>query len=841
MKQAMSHVLSPVLVGTLLACLAPHIASAAGLDTLTAASFGFSKSTYTDFSGVVGERGSPAVYAGNAKVYKGAISLTKDLAKATGIVSTNSGGNFSAIAIHWDSSAVKGRTLEVLGSATPLTSSLDLYCTECATVLATFTSPESGNYDEFVYAGSELYPYIGLRAKSQVVALSRFDIAYDGTPLPPVVPFSYSFKDGELILGDTATITAHPNSTFGANVDFAWFRNGASVALEGDTFSFDPEEAADALTVSVIATDQDDPTVVATNTVTFSVVTPYSITYATNAFGTLSGPATAIANHSVTVTVVQAEGYVLSTLYANGEPFEGNVFNMPATNVVISADFAPLATGDTFDNADVGRTSSTYAEWTKNPIMNKPSGSHYLGYGAGGAAASPCIQFRETDKSSGLAMSWNGGKNPSQVSVVWNAKTGADATLYVYGSHQPYLSPADLFDRDLQGVNLGSIVNGSSSSLEISGYAYIGIRTKSSSPVAYLDKIVVTYGTVDATPAIAYAAAPPKSAEIGDLLTNTFLLNNAQATAWTVSAGEVDAETGLWTWTPEAATNGEVVITATYDGGTATRKFFIDVTDPSSYPTYVRVDDLADLTEGDYLIVATVASNAYAMGEPSSSGTAPTYAGTPVEPDAQGVIRSADTNLIWHLKPLPDGSTDGFLFYSTAIKTYKYAGYKAAYAKNNFYAWSEDAIEEEALCDPTATNFFLYWNITPSPTVDGDAVILNLGVQAETGGSSNRYARFDTSKLFFTTATSASGNAVHSFYQRGLPPEPVSVAVTITNFVFTPADGTFRFDLDNGTTLDHTSSGLQYSTNLLAGEAGWSTNYISITNSIVFIRAGAPD
>ena len=644
------------LLASLCLALSVSAALAAGLDTLTPDLLDSTGTNYTPFSGLSCPDGSSAVYEGHAKVGD-SIILKKDDATHGGIVSTNSGGAFSAVAIHWGSDAIKGRALAVYGSTTPLSGTKDLYCKECAVVLHKFVVPEYGNYDEFVYTGPTAYAYIGFRpTSSSPVPVARYDIAYDGTPLPPVVPVALvNFTEGLAVVGSDAYLVAHPNSTFGSPVTFAWELDGEPVAgLTGDTLSIDTSEPVDSVSVQVIATDG---AVSATNHIVFSIVPTYSITYAENPYGSLSGPASAIAGASVTVAVEHAEGYLPTAFFANGNSnlFAGNVFTMPACDVEVSATFEELAEGDTLTIDDAGFTG-TYRDW--GPVT-KPSGSVYTANTGGGTAAAPSIQIRG-EQGSGIVMTWNGGQDVAAVTAAFSTKTGDKKTLRVFGSHVPYNSPADLYDDATAGVLLGTIVNGQSTLLEIpAGYPYVGVCSKKGDAI-YLDALVISFSDTAAIPAI--AGAMPREGEKGTPLSAAFRLNNAKANLWRASIGEID-EDGAWSWTPGAAGSFQVDISAIYgeDDSTALRSYAVEIADPDAYPAYYLVQDLADLDEGDYLIVGVAGDTAYAMGTPASSGT---YPGTPVV-DVDGLVRSPATHIVWHLAPNPDGT--GFSFHTDSV------------------------------------------------------------------------------------------------------------------------------------------------------------------------------
>ncbi len=146
---------------------------------------------------------------------------------------------------------------------------------------------------------------------------------------------------------------------------------------------------------------------------------------------------------------------------------------------------------DVMNRTWTGVTSSTYADWVKT----NSSGAKYAGNSAGGNKNMHVIQLGSEKSPSGIVTTkYDGSSYLSSVTVKWNAKTASGRKLDIYGSNTPYKSPTDLYSDPPSGTLLGSITNGASTSLVITGeYKYIGLR--SNSGAMYLDEIVVTYGS----------------------------------------------------------------------------------------------------------------------------------------------------------------------------------------------------------------------------------------------------------------------------------------------------------------------------------------------------------
>lgn len=140
---------------------------------------------------------------------------------------------------------------------------------------------------------------------------------------------------------------------------------------------------------------------------------------------------------------------------------------------------------DTLNLETTGLTGTSYAEWS-NKIVN--SAAVYAGQSAGGNSS---IQLRSNNSNSGIITTASGG-NVAKITVTWNSNTADGRTLQVYGKDTAYTSPTELYDTSAQGDLLGTIVCGTSTTLEITGdYAYIGLRSAGSA--MYIDSIDIAW------------------------------------------------------------------------------------------------------------------------------------------------------------------------------------------------------------------------------------------------------------------------------------------------------------------------------------------------------------
>ena len=165
-----------------------------------------------------------------------------------------------------------------------------------------------------------------------------------------------------------------------------------------------------------------------------------------------------------------------------------DVIGRMATKTQLSYRYEKEGNGvrDYLNKAFTGITStSSYSDWSGKTAA---SGAVYAGNSCGDNNS---IQLRAT-KPSGLVTTTSGGK-VTMVKVCWNGHTADARTIDIYGKNTAYTSAEDLYSAGTQGTKIGSIVNGTSTTLSITDdYEYIGIR--SSNGALYLDSIMIQWG-----------------------------------------------------------------------------------------------------------------------------------------------------------------------------------------------------------------------------------------------------------------------------------------------------------------------------------------------------------
>lgn len=139
---------------------------------------------------------------------------------------------------------------------------------------------------------------------------------------------------------------------------------------------------------------------------------------------------------------------------------------------------------DTLDRALTGITGTNYASWSGKIDS---SSAVYAGQSAGGNES---IQLRSNNSNSGIVTTTSGGV-ARKITVVWNSNTSNGRVLNVYGSHEAYTAPTQLYNT-VVGDKIGAITCGTSTELVITGnYEYIGLR--SNSGAMYINSISIEW------------------------------------------------------------------------------------------------------------------------------------------------------------------------------------------------------------------------------------------------------------------------------------------------------------------------------------------------------------
>jgi len=245
---------------------------------------------------------------------------------------------------------------------------------------------------------------------------------------------------------------------------------------------------------------------------------------------------------------------------------------------------------DVLDNAWTGISGTSYTAVTD--LDGSTSEAVYSVQCAGGNDA---IQLRSSSNNSGIVTTTSGG-DAKTLKITWNSNTNAARVLQVYGSTKAYSAPTDLYDTTKQGTLIGELGT-SDTELDLEGYEYIGIRSKSGA--LYLDKVELTWttgGVVIAKPTLTASQSFVDEVEV------TITNSNENGTIYYTTDGSdptasSTAYTGSFTVT-ETTTVKAIVVT---EAGTSS----------VAEATYTKVEktDIADVNAaavGDFLVEGTV-------------------------------------------------------------------------------------------------------------------------------------------------------------------------------------------------------------------------------------------
>ena len=133
-----------------------------------------------------------------------------------------------------------------------------------------------------------------------------------------------------------------------------------------------------------------------------------------------------------------------------------------------------------------GATGSSYAEFADVTVT---SNAVYAGKTAKDSSGN--IQLRSKNSDCGIVTTTSGG-NVRKIVVTGGSNTDSGRALDIYGSNTAFTAASALYATATQGTKIGSIVYGTSTTLEVTDdYKYIGLRSKSGA--MYITKIEITY------------------------------------------------------------------------------------------------------------------------------------------------------------------------------------------------------------------------------------------------------------------------------------------------------------------------------------------------------------
>lgn len=329
----------------------------------------------------------------------------------------------------------------------------------------------------------------------------------------------------------------------------------------------------------------------------------------------------------------------------------------------------PATDYDVLNFAFTGLSSETsgYATWSeKNGSF---SSAVYAGNSNGGVTY---IQLRKSSPS-GIVSTTSGGVL-RKVAVTWSTATDntSGRSLTVYGNNRPYSNSEDLYDSKSTQVELGTIVYGTSTELEITdNYEYVGIV---SSGAVYLDEIDIYW---DNQPSRVEAPTNVSAASSGTSINVTWtdvVSNVAKYVVTCTGQSPQVIDQGVQAATFSNLSNGtySVTIQAVPSSNSHASSVVSEVGDITVSGAvdkyYKKVTSI--IAGGTYLIVA----GNYAMAHPTGSAT---ITGTSVTIAEEGILQNTETQELEFVidKCTVEGFTDNYtIAFSVDDKTsYVYA------------------------------------------------------------------------------------------------------------------------------------------------------------------------
>lgn len=330
---------------------------------------------------------------------------------------------------------------------------------------------------------------------------------------------------------------------------------------------------------------------------------------------------------------------------------------------------------DWLTNEKIGMNSdSGYTDWSD--IKGNYTDAVYAGNS--NKNTNGYIQIR-AQSPAGIVSTTSGGYL-KKVVANWNSSTPSERTLTVYGKNAPYGSAADLYDENLRGTEIGTIVNGSTEISATEYFAYVGII---SNGAVYLDEVDFYWGeakeaveaptdvkaTVDGTNIIVSWTDAESENVSGYIVTCTDQAPQVISKG-TTSATFGDLVNDTYTVTVQAVPANTSLDSGSYAYSEITTITDLEVT--AAATEVWKLTDIADITSTDvFVIVGTNGTASYAMTNANGTSLAPSAEKVTIvtEGGVSTLSGSVKDNVKWRLVASSivdegDNSIDGYIFYA---------------------------------------------------------------------------------------------------------------------------------------------------------------------------------
>ena len=409
---------------------------------------------------------------------------------------------------------------------------------------------------------------------------------------------------------------------------------------------------------------------------------------------------------------------------------------------------------------------------TKSGVQRTSDAVYYGKCARGESQSNPSIQLRNSgNNDSGIVTTTSGGK-AKKVTIQFNSACATNRVVNVYGKNSPYNSDGDLFDSSDQGTLLGTIVNSSTSSKELTivgDYTYIGIRDGSSKAI-YIDKITIVWETGGGAPTVAAPTFSYNNASVtGNVQVNSGDVINIASAEGTYIYYTNDGTDPAESSTAVMTEDNSAAVTITQDCTIRAIAIDEDLNESTEatlnvsvifVKDFVLLTNINKLVEGKSIIFVSTndpedISGAYAMSKTQNSNN---RGRTEVSIDDNKTITvsSADDTEIVTLEKDDDGY---WLFNATKTPGYLYA----AGANSNNYLRTDGGITDYRA------------QATVAIANDGEATVtFNL-----TGNNPRNILMYNESSSIFSCYNSGQ-DPVYIYIEKSDVPEPDPLTVTLT-------------------------------------------------------------
>ncbi len=488
-------------------------------------------------------------------------------------------------------------------------------------------------------------------------------------------------KDFEVEQNAEAFVTAIPKHAAEGVVGYAWWIDGTPVDTAGEVLALATAELGPH---KVICEATDAAGAKADAHVIYTVVAP-AVKYAVNvAIGILNGGVTADKEQAeegelVTLTASADAGYKLGTFLLDGEAITGNTFNMPAHDVLVSAEFVekPVVAGF--------KKITSLAELTEGEYVitgAKAAGEEYAMMASVYDGKTAYLQRREA-----AVELEEDVVTDAEDSIIWTLAQGADGwTIYNEAvGYAGYVAGGNSSGAEAEPSTKSSWTITASETAGLFLLNNVGSEGRyllynSGSPrfACYTNltsgKHLALYKGSSGPVAFSIALNPAEDFEVqqGKDAAITATVRGAQGDvtySWSVNGTPIDLAGNVYAIDSAEVGGPFTVVCEASDGVSepvsASVSYTVVEVPPVTGDEFELISSLEDLEDGAEYVI-TDNTKAYAMKAELSSGSTKRLLNEAVEP-VDDVITTEDASIIWKLVEDADGN---YAFYNESAGKY---------------------------------------------------------------------------------------------------------------------------------------------------------------------------